>query len=74
MPTASAAIKAGAPFRIIHQTPFFEDDAVALDRHAESQPEPLLAAIDEALFEMLHDGTLARLSKKYYGSDLTHKR
>ena len=74
MPTASAAIKAGAPFRIIHQTPFFEDDAVALDRHAESQPGPLLAAIDEALFEMLHDGTLARLSKKYYGSDLTHKR
>jgi polar amino acid transport system substrate-binding protein len=73
MPTASAAIRAGAPLRIIPQPVFFEDDAIALDKHAENEPEPLLAAIDEALSEMLRDGTLSRLSKKYYGADLTHK-
>ena len=52
---------------------FYEDDAIALDKHAENSPEPLLAAIDEVISEMLRDGTLSRLSKKYYGADLTHK-
>ncbi|HEY5094793.1 MAG TPA: transporter substrate-binding domain-containing protein [Candidatus Eremiobacteraceae bacterium] len=73
MPTASAAIAAGAPLRIIDQTVFYEDDAIALDRHSENSPEPLLAAIDDAISNMLRDGTLSRLSKKYYGADLTHK-
>ncbi|HKW44638.1 MAG TPA: transporter substrate-binding domain-containing protein [Candidatus Eremiobacteraceae bacterium] len=73
MPTALSSIKGGAPLRILHQPVFFEDDAIALDKHAENEPEPLLAAIDESLSEMLRDGTLARLSKKYYGADLTHK-
>ena len=73
MPTASAAIKAGAPLRIIHQAVFFEDDAIALDRHSENEPEPLLDAIDGSLADMLRDGTLSRLSKKYYGADLTRK-
>jgi polar amino acid transport system substrate-binding protein len=73
MPTASAAIAAGAPLRIVHQAVFYEDDAIALDKHAENSPEPLLAAIDEVISEMLRDGTLSRLSKKYYGADLTHK-
>jgi polar amino acid transport system substrate-binding protein len=73
MPTATAAIKAGEPLRIVPQAVFFEDDAIALDKHAQNEPEPLLAAIDETLSEMLRDGTLSRLSKKYYGADLTHK-
>jgi polar amino acid transport system substrate-binding protein len=73
MPTATAAIKAGEPLRVLPQAVFFEDDAIALDKHAQNEPEPLLAAIDETLSEMLRDGTLSRLSKKYYGADLTHK-
>jgi polar amino acid transport system substrate-binding protein len=73
IPTATAAIKAGEPLRTLPQAVFFEDDAIALDRHADNEPEPLLAAIDETLSEMLRDGTLSRLSKKYYGADLTHK-
>jgi polar amino acid transport system substrate-binding protein len=73
MPTATAAIRGGAPLRVIPQPVFFEDDAIALDKHADNEPEPLLAAIDEALSEMLRDGTLSRLSKKYYAADLTHK-
>ncbi len=73
MPTATAAIKAGEPLRILPQAVFFEDDAIALDRHADNEPEPLLAAIDDTLSDMLRDGTLSRLSKKYYGADLTHK-
>jgi polar amino acid transport system substrate-binding protein len=73
LPTAIAAIKAGEPLRILPRAVFFEDDAIALDRHAENEPEPLLAAIDESLSEMLRDGTLSRLSKKYFGADLTHK-
>jgi polar amino acid transport system substrate-binding protein len=73
IPTAIAAIKAGEPLRILPQAVFFEDDAIALDRHAENEPEPLLSAIDGSLSEMLRDGTLSRLSKKYFGADLTHK-
>jgi polar amino acid transport system substrate-binding protein len=73
IPTAIAAIKAGAPLRILPQAVFFEDDAIALDKYSENEPEPLLAAIDESLSDMLRDGTLTRLSKKYFGADLTHK-
>lgn len=73
MPTATAAIRGGAPLRVIRQPVFFEEDAIALDKHADNEPEPLLAAIDEALSEMLRDGTLSRLSKKYYAADLTRK-
>jgi polar amino acid transport system substrate-binding protein len=73
MPTAIAAIRGGAPLRIIKGAAFYEDDAIALDKHAEDPPAPLLAALDDAIAEMLRDGTLSRLSKKYYGADLTHK-
>lgn len=73
IPTAIAAVKAGEPLRILPQPVFFEDDAIALDKHSENEPEPLLAAIDESLSDMLRDGTLSRLSKKYFGADLTHK-
>jgi polar amino acid transport system substrate-binding protein len=73
IPTATAAIKAGEPLRILPQAVFFEDDAIALDKFSDNEPEPLLSAIDEKLSEMLRDGTLSRLSKKYYGADLTHK-
>jgi polar amino acid transport system substrate-binding protein len=73
IPTAIAAVKAGEPLRILPQPVFFEDDAIALDKHSENEPEPLLAAIDESLSDMLRDGTLSRLSKKYFGADLTRK-
>jgi len=72
-PTAAAAIRAGLPLRIIASPIFYEDDAVALDKHSAAAPEPLLAAVDDALSDMLRDGTIARLSKKYYGADLTKK-
>ena len=72
-PTAAAAIRAGLPLRIITRPIFYEDDAVALDKHSAAAPEPLLAAVDDALSGMLRDGTISRLSKKYYGADLTKK-
>jgi polar amino acid transport system substrate-binding protein len=72
-PTAAAAIRAGLPLRIITSPIFYEDDAVALDKHSASAPEPLLSAVDDALSGMLRDGTISRLSKRYYGADLTRK-
>jgi len=72
-PTAAAAIRAGLPLRILPSPIFYEDDAVALDKHSGAAPEPLLAAVDDALSGMLRDGTITRLSKKYYGADLTKK-
>lgn len=72
-PTAIAAIRFGLPLRVLTAPVFYEDDAVALDKHSASPPEPLLSAVDDALSGMLRDGTIARLSKKYYGSDLTKK-
>ncbi len=72
-PTAVAAIRSGNPLRVLSRPVFYEDDAVALDEHSAAAPEPLLAAVDDALSGMLQDGTIARLSKKYYGADLTKK-
>ena len=74
LPTIHAAIVAGMPLRVI-EPPVFEDSlAIALDRKSPQQSAPLLWAIDGIIHEMHKDGTLSRLSLKWYGIDISVRR
>jgi polar amino acid transport system substrate-binding protein len=67
LPTAMDAIEQGYPLKIVGEPLFMEPLAVATDK---GDPEfaAKLADIVEAMHE---DGTLAELSTKWYGADLT---
>jgi len=53
----------------------FEDSsAIALDRASPVQSAPLLWSITGIVHDMHRDGTLSRLSQKYYGMDITIRR
>ncbi|GBD42606.1 L-cystine-binding protein FliY [bacterium HR40] len=67
LPTIREAIKAGYPMRIVGDPVFYEPLAVAIDK---GDPEfaAEIARIVEALRE---EGTLSKLSLKWYGVDLT---
>jgi polar amino acid transport system substrate-binding protein len=71
LPTIRAAIAAGMPLRVIEPPPFSDAAAIALDRNSPANPQTLLWAIDAIIDQMHRDGTLSRLSMKYYGIDLT---
>ncbi len=64
-PTIAEAIKNGYPMRVIGKPAFYEPLAVAVDR---GDPE-FSAKIKEIIAAMRADGTLTRLSKKWYGVD-----
>jgi polar amino acid transport system substrate-binding protein len=72
LPTIQTAIHHGLPIRIVG-TPVFEDrSAIALDRSGDASQLSLLFAIDGIIDAMRRDGTLRRLSMKYYGMDLSN--
>lgn len=64
---ARSAIAAGAPVRVIPGFLFFEPVAVAIDQ---GDPE-FSRTIQKIVLGMADDGTLAALSKKWFGVDLT---
>ncbi len=64
---ARTAIAGGAPARVIPGFLFFEPVAVAVDK---GDPD-LARAVQQAVLEMASDGTLAALSQKWFGTDLT---
>jgi polar amino acid transport system substrate-binding protein len=72
LPTIETAIKAGENIRFV-DGPVYEDRAaIALDRGSYRESLALLFAIDGILDAMHRDGTLKRLSVKYYGMDLSN--
>lgn len=71
LPTINAAIAGGIPVRVLGEPVFTEKPAIALDRNGFREPLSLLWAIDSTLQAMHRDGTLRRLSLKYYGMDLS---
>ena len=74
LPTIHAAIVAGLRVRVINP-PVFEDSlAIDLDRNSPLQSAPLLWAIDGIIHDMHRDGTLSRLSQKWYGIDISVRR
>jgi polar amino acid transport system substrate-binding protein len=71
LPTVEAAIKRGMPVRVISPPVFEDSSAIALDRASPLQSAPLLWAVTGIVHDMHHDGTLSKLSVKYYGIDIT---
>jgi polar amino acid transport system substrate-binding protein len=72
LPTIDAAILAGMPVRTVGRPVFEDRAAIALDRSSLRESFSLLLAIDGIVDAMRRDGTLRRLSIKYYGSDLSN--
>jgi polar amino acid transport system substrate-binding protein len=67
LPTINAAIKHGYPMRVVGDPAFYEPLAVATDK---SDAE-FNAKIKEIVEAMHKDGTLTKLSEKWYGTDLS---
>lgn len=66
-PTIQEAIKSGYPMRIVGEPVFYEPLAVGIDKG----DDEFAAKIKEVIAAMHKDGTLSKLSQKYYGADLT---
>lgn len=69
--TIRAGIAGGMPLRVIEPPVFDDSSAIALDRESALDSRPLLWAVDGIVHDMHADGTLRRLSLKYYGIDLS---
>ena len=67
LPTILDAIKRGYPLKVVGDPLFKEPLAIAIDK---GDPE-FAAEISRIVSEMKSDGTLEKLSDKYYGTDLT---
>ncbi len=70
LPTIMEAIKAGYPLKVVGEPAFFEPLAVAIDKG----DAEFAAELARIVAEMHEDGTLTRLSMKWYGVDLTKAR
>jgi len=70
-PTIQAAIDAGAPLKIVGAPVFYEPLSVAIDKGSQLDSASLAEEISRLVDEMHEDGTLSKLSKKWYGADLT---
>jgi polar amino acid transport system substrate-binding protein len=70
-PTIQAAIDSGAPLKIVGKALYYEPLAVAIDKNSQLDPTSLVDRITEIVNEMHEDGTLTKLSKKWYDADLT---
>ena len=68
LPTILGAIKQGYPIKVVGDPLFKEPLAIAIDK-GDSE---FGAAIAKIVDEMKADGTLAKLSEKYYGANLTN--
>lgn len=69
--TAQGWIDEGNAGKILGSALFGEPMSVAFDRSSSLDPASLLAAVDAIVAEMHADGTLASLSQKWFGLDLS---
>ena len=67
LPAINKAIKSGYPFRVVGDPLFYEPLAVAVDK-GDAELDTKIAAI---VAKMKADGTLKKLSEKWYGVDYT---
>ena len=70
LPTINEAIKNGYPLRTVGDPAFYEPLAVATDK-GDAEFDAKIAEIVKAMHE---DGTLSKLSQKWYGVDLTRAK
>jgi len=67
--TGRSAIQDGLPIKRLGGPLYYDFVAAAVDRSSHLDPVPLVKRVTEIIQEMHADGTLARLSKQYYGAD-----
>jgi len=70
-PTGQQAIDNGKPIKQLGDPLFFEYLAPAFDRASSLDSQSLVAKVSEIIAGLHSDGTLAKWSQTYYGSDLT---
>jgi polar amino acid transport system substrate-binding protein len=69
--TVRVAIDGGMPVKILGSPVYHDYVAAAIDKKSSSDPLPLVEKITEIIQEMHKDGTLRKLSEKFYGGDFT---
>jgi polar amino acid transport system substrate-binding protein len=65
--TAQGCIDADKPLKIVGDPVFYEPLSAAIDKSSTLDPTAFAAAVDDIVGEMHDDGTLTKLSKKWYG-------
>lgn len=70
-PTIQAAIDSGAPLKIVGEPLYYEPLSVAIDKSSTLDPTSFVEKVSDIVNEMHEDGTLTKLSQKWYGADLT---
>jgi polar amino acid transport system substrate-binding protein len=68
------AKESGTPIKIVGDPLYYEPLAVAIDKESPANPKPLVEEVSKIVEEMHEDGTLTKLSNKWYGYDLTVKQ
>jgi polar amino acid transport system substrate-binding protein len=68
------AKESGTPIKIVGDPLYYEPLAVAIDKESPANPKPLVKEVSKIVEEMHEDGTLTKLSDKWYGYDLTEKQ
>lgn len=71
LPTGLGYIADGGPLKQLGEPVYFEYLAAAIDKSAPQDTATLRAAVTAAIQALHAEGTLAKLSEKYYGTDLT---
>jgi polar amino acid transport system substrate-binding protein len=69
--TGKTAIESGLPIKQLPGVVYHDFSAVAIDKKSRQDPLPLLKRVTEIVQDMHRDGTLLKLSQKYYGGDFT---
>jgi len=70
-PTGAGAIKDGMSLKQLGDPVFFEYLAGAVDKASTPDPIPFVKKVSDIIQGLNSDGTLLKLSQKYYGGDLT---
>jgi polar amino acid transport system substrate-binding protein len=67
--TGRSAIESGLPLKQLGEPLYHDFVAAAVDKSSGLDPVPLVTRLTEIIQEMHADGTLARLSRQYYGDE-----
>lgn len=70
-PTGVGAINDGLPLKQLGEPVFYEYLAGAIDKASTPNPIPFVEKVSEIIQGLHADGTLLKLSQKYYGEDLS---
>ena len=71
IPTLQGAIDSGLDIKLLGKPLYYEPLAVAVDKESSLDPTSFVQKLSSIIEAMHKDGTLSRLSKKWYGTDLT---